>query len=105
MRIARLAAAMLAAVLILTPAAPATAQGRRAPSNQFDRAYKMGYSDGAHDARQGRAFELDREKQARRGSREFRNGYAEGYRAGFESFRPSRSRSVVRLPNLQGRSG
>jgi hypothetical protein len=108
MRSARIAAALMAAFTILTAAIPATAQGnrRRPPaSEQFDRAYQIGYRDGAQDARQGRAFEFDREKQLRKGGREFRNGYADGYRAGFESYRPApRSRSVVPLPNLQNRS-
>jgi hypothetical protein len=59
------------------------AQDRRAASSQYDRAYLIGFNDGARDGRRGQAFEYDHETQLRRATIEYRRGYTDGYRDGY----------------------
>ena len=54
---------------------------------QYDRGYREGLTDGERDARQGRVFDYDNDRRLSRQRDEFRRGYVEGYRAGYEQIR------------------
>lgn len=95
MRKVSVVAALLAVLMSGASSTIASAQssGRQDPRLiQYDNAYRLGFDDGARDARRGRAFEYDHERRVRRGSPAFRRGYVEGYRAGFDSVRVDRGR-------------
>ena len=91
-----LAVAMLASVA----SAVAYAQPRRNQDggwqvSRAQEAYEAGYREGIRrgeqDGRRGREFELQREPPFNRRD-EFRRGYADGYRAGYERFRSRAAR-------------
>jgi flagellar biosynthesis/type III secretory pathway protein FliH len=88
------------AVLSFMAAATAYAQPRlgREDARQVSRAqdaydagYREGIRRGEQDGRRGREFELQREPTFSRRD-EFRRGYADGYRAGYERFRSRAAR-------------
>ena len=107
------------AVVALTPAAmqAQTNQGRAVPRNgnwqtaqnqnreAYDRGHREGLQRGERDARDGRAFNLDRDNVYRDADRgynrtygsrdvyqsEFRRGFAEGYRTGYNRYRNVRN--------------
>src|SRR5262245_20467516 len=101
MRTVRVLTALFAFLvpLTLTTTTPISAQGRahERGAEQYDRAYRLGYTDGERDARQGRGFDAEQDKRGRRGSAEFRRGYAEGYRAGFDGVRVAGIRRQSRV--------
>lgn len=87
----RIVVALLALFTLSVMPASVAAQGRgygygntRA---QYDRGYRDGLRDGERDARQGRAFDYGNDRQLSRQGNEFRRGYTEGYRAGYEQIR------------------
>jgi hypothetical protein len=64
----------------------------------YEAGYREGIRRGEQDGRRGREFELQREPFNRRD--EFRRGYVDGYRAGYERFR---SRAVRQFGDAPGR--
>ncbi len=106
----RVLVALLAGFVLVTPAAPSAAQGRGVygdrDNNQYDRGYRDGRQDGERDARSGRNFDFDNDRQLSRRDGSFQRGYADGYRAAFEQFRGlSRSRRGVGPYTTRGRGG
>jgi len=91
MRMHRALLALLAIAPIVVAAPPVEAQGRGWAIGQqrgdYDRGYRDGLRDGERDARSGRAFDYDHDRKLSRRSDQFRHGYADGYRAGYEQFR------------------
>jgi hypothetical protein len=87
----RLAIALLALITLIALPASADAQGRAFGLGQnraqYDRGYRDGLNDGERDARQGRAFDYNNDRRLSRQRDEFRRGYFEGYRAGYERIR------------------
>jgi flagellar biosynthesis/type III secretory pathway protein FliH len=57
----------------------------------YEAGYREGMRRGEQDGRRGREFELQREPPFNRRD-EFRRGYADGYRAGYERFRSRAAR-------------
>jgi hypothetical protein len=99
----RAAITFLALLTSAAPGGPAAAEAWTPVQNegwyrpvqhrgQYDRGYRDGYRDGERDARSGRRADIDRDARFRRGSGDFRSGYVDGYRAGYDRFRPSLSR-------------
>ena len=99
-RTLRAAAALLALIASVALVSPAAAQPWTSVQNggwyrpvqnrgQYDRGYRDGYRDGERDGRLGRRADIDRDSRFRRGSDDFRNGYVDGYRAGYDRFGPS----------------
>jgi hypothetical protein len=90
----------VAVLALATTAAFAQSGVGRDNGWQVDRgqdAYEAGYREGVrraeHDGRRGRDFELQREPPFNRRD-EFRRGYVDGYRAGYERFRNRAARQV-----------
>jgi hypothetical protein len=87
----RVAIALLATLMMITPAAPVAAQTRgwygERTDGQYDRGYRDGVRDGERDARSGRTFDYDNDRRLSRRSDPFQRGYSDGYRAGYEQFR------------------
>ena len=106
----RVLVALLVVLTSLPVTTPLAAQGRglygERTSAQYERGYRDGLRDGERDARGGRAFDYDNDRQlSRRGDR-FQRGYADGYRAGYQRFRgESRGRRSVGPNAGRGRGG
>jgi len=63
---------------------------------QYERGYEEGRLQGAFDARRGRSLAMD----GRNARDEFRRGFADGYRSGYDSVRRSRVRQYGRDDRL-----
>jgi hypothetical protein len=83
----RLVIALLALTTLGAMPAPVAAQGRGFAIGDTRAQYDRGFRDGERDARQGRAFDYDNDRRLSRQRGEFRRGYVEGYRAGYEQIR------------------
>lgn len=79
--------ALLTSAACATPLAADPWRTGRYEQNQYDRGYREGYKDGEHDARRGRVFDPNRDARFRRGSPDFRRGYAHGYRTAYDDLR------------------
>jgi hypothetical protein len=97
-----LAGLVCTAVMLPVAITSADAQARRgqnrgwqigadAGRNEYERGYEDGVRQGQDDARRGRVFDLARYPHYRARD-DFRRGFAEGYRAGFERGRVRASR-------------
>jgi hypothetical protein len=78
--------------------------GTRA-SDTYDRGYRDGLRDGERDARSGRAFDYDNDRQLSRRDDRFQRGYSDGYRAGYQRFGFNRGRRSVGPSAGRGRGG
>ena len=101
----------VAVLTLATTAAFAESGVGRDNGWQVDRgqdAYEAGYREGVrrgeHDGRRGRDFELQREPPFNRRD-EFRRGYADGYRAGYERFRNRAARQLGDGPGRRAPGG